>query len=434
VEERVLQLFQHLGIQQAHVAARAPADWQGLAASHPERIASLTLVCPRALNTASLGDLSPRLLVLASEQGPGAPLLRRTVEDLPQATLATLLGYRSGAASDLIAERGGEIGDKMLEFLSRMDRQRKVPAMFFPEARGEAAGILYQIQGSGPPLVLFPLEFAPSQWDGLLTTFGEHYCTITLGGAHLGSVATLEARGQGAYLDVLGRLVDEAQLEPGDKMLDVGCGTGVIDRWLAQRTNRANRITAVDISTYLLREAAALARQAGLEEVIEFREASGESLPFPDHSFNVTLSCTVIQLVDADQMLAEMVRVTRPGGRVAVIARGDDRPNLINLQLPGDLKARAEAHRGDSLVPQGCADASLYRHFHQAGLTRVKMFPQLATHTDRSRLQTMQERILPTLSPAEAREWRAAVAQARAEGTFFISELFHCAVGTKPVG
>ena len=49
VEERILQLLRHLGIQQAHFAASTPADWEGLVTAHPEVISSLTLVCPRSL-------------------------------------------------------------------------------------------------------------------------------------------------------------------------------------------------------------------------------------------------------------------------------------------------------------------------------------------------------------------------------------------------
>jgi hypothetical protein len=67
---------------------------------------------------------------------------------------------------------------------------------------------------------------------------------------------------------------------------------------------------------------------------------------------------------------------------------------------------------------------------HRAGLTQIKMFPQLASFDDVSRLQQFQASILPTLSTEEAAEWRAAITQA--EGTFFISTPFHCAVGTKP--
>ena len=219
----------------------------------------------------------------------------------------------------------------------------------------------------------------------------------------------------------------------GERVLDVGCGSGILDRWLAHHTNGANPIVAVDISAYLMREAAALARSEGLEGRIEFREGSAEALPFPDSSFDVCMSFTVIQAVDADRMLGEMLRVTRPGGRVAVLARGDDRPKIINLSLRPELKAKAEAPRdvGD-LNPQGCFDASLYRRFQQAGLTSVKMFPQLATSTNRTRLRVMQEnQLLPALTPEESEEWWSAVAEAEAEGTFFISELFRCAVGTK---
>ena len=60
------------------------------------------------------------------------------------------------------------------------------------------------------------------------------------------------------------------------------------------------------------------------------------------------------------------------------------------------------------------------------------MFPQLVTYTDRARLQFMEADIFPALAPAEMEEWRAAVDQGEAEGTYFIAEPVHCAVGTKP--
>jgi hypothetical protein len=59
------------------------------------------------------------------------------------------------------------------------------------------------------------------------------------------------------------------------------------------------------------------------------------------------------------------------------------------------------------------------------------MMPQWANHKDGERLQFMHDRIESLLSGAELSEWRSAVNQANDEGTFFISEPFHCAVGTK---
>jgi ubiquinone/menaquinone biosynthesis C-methylase UbiE len=259
---------------------------------------------------------------------------------------------------------------------------------------------------------------------------------LTLGGAYLGMIGSLEARGHTAgYLGVVRHLLEEAQLRPGETVLEVGCGTGVLDRWLARHTSGANRIVGIDISRYLLHEATALARKEGMEGIIEFREGRAEALPFPASSFDVAMSSTVIQRVDADQMLREMVRVTKPGGRVAVVGHAHDMPRWVNLELPAELKARVEAPgwASDRGHQQGCDDARLYRRFRQAGLRQVKMFPQFAAFEERSRLQSLQGDILPTLTPDAAQEWHHAVAQAEAEGTFFLATPFHCAVGTKPL-
>jgi ubiquinone/menaquinone biosynthesis C-methylase UbiE len=214
----------------------------------------------------------------------------------------------------------------------------------------------------------------------------------------------------------------------------VGCGTGVVDRWLARRTGGANRIVGMDNSSYQLREATALARSEGLEGVIEFQEGDAEALPLPDSSFDVTMSITVMQEGDADRQLAELARVTTPGGRVAVIVRGDDRPLMVNLPLRAELKAKAElaAARGGP-GPNGCADASLYQRVRKAGMAQVKMLPQLVPYYDSDSLQYAQRNIVSTLSPEEMKEWRTALPQAQAEGTFFIAPTFHCAVGTKPM-
>jgi hypothetical protein len=79
----------------------------------------------------------------------------------------------------------------------------------------------------------------------------------------------------------------------------------------------------------------------------------------------------------------------------------------------------------------GCDDATLYQRFSRLGLSNVKMFPFISTFSEGIRLQFLQGGILPTLTAEEAADWRAAADQAEADGTFFISTPFHCAVGTK---
>jgi ubiquinone/menaquinone biosynthesis C-methylase UbiE len=382
-----------------------------------------------------LGPLAARLLIISGEQGPPAERARRVVMNLPEATLCVLRNYVSPTPyADLAVDRTAEIGTAMTDFLAHIDQRTPPQTVASSEIAGEIDGISYHVQGSGSPLVLLPLSVAPSQWHPLLPQLSKEHCTITLSGPALGMVASLEGRGHTAgYLGVVGRLLDAVHLKPGEVVLEVGCGTGVLDRWLARRTDGANQIVGMDVNPFLLQEATALARQEGLEHIIAFREGNAEALPFPDGSFDVAMSSTVIQRVNADQMLMEMVRVTKPGGRVAVVGHAHDMHRWVNLPLRAELKTRVEAPpwADEGGHPQGCDDASLYQRLYRAGLTQVRMLPQLAAFDDPARLQALEASILPTLSPQEAEEWRAAVSHAKAEGTFFITNPFHCAVGTK---
>jgi SAM-dependent methyltransferase len=433
VEERLRQLLRHLGIDQAHFAGLSTWDWSRLAAKYPEVFSSFTVIAGPSFDPRAVEPLAAKSLVVTGDRGRAAEAARGGMDRLPGAELVTLPDYEIQGWSDVAAERADELGGAMLEFLARMTIPALSAIVPLREGEGEIAGISYRIRGAGPPLVLLPMFLAPSQWEPLVPRLSERYCTITLGGAALGAVAILESRGRViGYLHMVRTLLEEAQLRPGEAVLEVGCGTGVLDRWLARRTAGAHRITGVDINSYLLREARALARQEGLEGAIEFRDGDAESLPFGENSFDVAMSVTVIEEVDADRMLAEMVRVTKPGGRVAVVARAIDMPLLVNAPLSAGLKATVEAP-GGGVAEQGCADASLYRRMHQAGLTQVKILPQLAVF-DRSEptmLAFMQGRFLPQLRPEEAKEWHAARAQAEVEGTFFMTWPHHCAVGTK---
>jgi len=432
VDKRLVQLFRHVGLDRMHIAARVTADWRGLAATCPETIASLTLVCPTGLDATPLGALASRVLVLTGDQGTPAEAISKAMAAHPEASIITLNDYYGHPRADLLTDRTEDISAAMLAFLARMDQLHTAKPVRLPAQEGELDGISYRIQGAGAPLVLLPLGLAASQWEPLLPRLSAQYCTLTLGGAILGSVASLEARGRSTgYLGVVRNLIAEIHLHPGETILDVGCGSGVLDRWLARHTGGAHRITAVDIHRTLLREAAALATKEGLAEHIEFREGNAEVLPFGDNSFDVTMSATVMELLDAERMLREMVRVTRPGGRVGVVVRAIDMQSFVNVPVRAELKMKIAALPNGLAGARGCADGGLYQRFCNAGLQDVQMLPQLATYAG-ARAHAADERIEAALSPAELAEWHTAVTQAEAEGTFFIALPFHCAVGTVP--
>ncbi len=435
VEERIVGVLRRLGIERAHFASRGLNDWHGMAARFPDTVASLTLVCPLGFDSLSLTPLAGRLLVFNGDRGGAAETIARNMASLPSASMVTLddCPYPDNY-NDLALQRGGDIGVSMLDFLARID-VRNSPGKVPPSAEeGEVDGIYFKVRGSGAPLVLLPLGAAPSQWDPLVATLSERYCVVSMTGPALGMVASLEARGRTpGYLSAVRSLIAEADIQPGERVLEVGCGTGVLCRWLARETGLKNPVVGMDVNAFFLREATEIAKREDLENVVSFREGSAEALPFDDDSFDVAFSSTVIQRVNADLMLPEMVRVTKPGGRVAVLGHAHDMNRWVNLPLSPALKATIESPPWveDRGHPLGCDDASLYRRFSRLGLTNTKMFPFISTFSDRVRLQFLQGGILPTLTAGEAAEWRAAVEQAEADGTFFISTPFHCAVGTK---
>ena len=432
VATRIYQLLQHLGLEQAHFATRSLGDLTGLAAQRPELFASLTLVGPAPPNPEIVGPLSDRLLVFRGDT-PGWDELDPVVNALPGAALVTLHNWEPW--SDMITRHAAEIRPAILPFLAA-NTAAAMPAVAAEGGeQGVIAGISYHLQGSGPPLVLLPLGLVPSQWDALMPDLTRDYCTITLGGAELGMAFLLEKRAlEAGYLGMVKTLVQTAEAKPGDAVLEVGCGTGALTRWLARDLDGRKPVTGVDINRYLLREAADLARAEGLADRVLFEEADAEDLPYPDNAFDLTLSVTVFEEVDADKTLAEMIRVTRPGGSVAVIVRAKDVPFFINLPLSPALKAKVENPElhGAAAGANGCADVSLYRRFQAANLVDVKMFPHLAAFSTPLIQDFLQGTVMPILNQAEAAEWRAARAQAEAEGTFFWSYPHHCAVGTVP--
>jgi len=291
--DRLTQVLDRLGIERAHFAGSMLADVTGFAQAHSERIASLTLVCPPRLDP-SLRALGSRLEIIAGDQGRPADMVRDAMTNLSEATLVWLPGYFSPPWADPVADCTADVETALLDILSR-DRPLK-DSVVHSDVQGAVAGITYHSQGEGPPLILLPLSLASSQWDPLLPKLSTRCRTVTLGGPELGFLAMLESRGGSAgYLSVVRRIMDAVQLRPGEVILEVGCGSGVLDRWLAQHTMHGNHIIGVDVNRYLLREATALAAQEGLTDVIAFQEGDAQALPFPNNHVDVALSFTVLE-------------------------------------------------------------------------------------------------------------------------------------------
>ena len=433
VEDRVIRLMDQLAIDSAHFAARAPNDLKGLVARYPERISSLSLVCPQDINIEHFSAVSSRLLVFNGDKGSISAQVSKSLSALPNCTVETLSDYFAPGWADIVSDRTDQIGNGLLSFVGASNKESSADVNGSEPSEGEIAGITYQIRGEGIPLFLLPLMHAPSQWQPLIAKLSEQLCTITLGGSHLGSAANLESRGRSSgYLGMQRNLFEEMGIAPGEVVLEVGCGTGVLDRWLANYTGGANKIIGSDLNLLNLREAATLSKNEGLDDIIEFKVGNAEDLPFSDESFDITFSSTVMEQVHADRMLSEMIRVTKPGGRVGVIVRAEDMPGWINLRIDSDLKSRMESRLGGRNVSEhGCADSSLYERFERSQLNRTKLFPWLAVSDVKEHLTVQLDRLMSALEPAEAAEVQRSLQRTEAQGVFILAQPYHCAIGTK---
>lgn len=171
-------------------------------------------------------------------------------------------------------------------------------------------------------------------------------------------------RFMGRFSEPLGSLfADFAGVRPGSTALDVGCGPGALTGPLVERLG-ADAVAAIDPSAPFV--AAARARFPG----VDVRSGSAEDLPFADGAFDAALAQLVVHFMpDPVAGLAEMRRVTRPGGTVAAcvwdhgggggaLAAFWQAAHDVDPGAPGeaDLAGSREGQLGELCTAAGLAD------------------------------------------------------------------------------
>jgi ubiquinone/menaquinone biosynthesis C-methylase UbiE len=124
---------------------------------------------------------------------------------------------------------------------------------------------------------------------------------------------------QGMLWKLRQKTINLAQLQPGEQVLDVGCGTGTLAIEAARRVGSTGRVAGVDPGTQQIARARAKAARHNVPS--EFQVGVIEQIPFPDRSFDVVFSTLMMHHLPAPlkrQGLAEIARVLKPGGRVII--------------------------------------------------------------------------------------------------------------------
>ena len=147
----------------------------------------------------------------------------------------------------------------------------------------------------------------PAQTEGRLIRWAPYYDMAV-------NVTTL---GQARRLREM--TVDHALIQPGDSVLDVGCGTGEVTLRAKMRAGKAGQVFGIDPAPEMITVARNKAARKGLE--IDFRVGVIESLPFSDASINVVTSSLMMHHLPENlkiRGLAEIYRVLKPGGRLLI--------------------------------------------------------------------------------------------------------------------
>lgn len=135
-------------------------------------------------------------------------------------------------------------------------------------------------------------------------------------------------------------LCDTAQLAAGARVLDVACGTGIVARTAAPLVGPSGQVVGVDVNEAMLIVARRVAPQ------LEFRRGDVAALPFADQSFDAVLCQMALMFFpDRPAAVAEMARVLRPGGVLAVLVPGplDEQPGFAPLVEVASRHADASA-------------------------------------------------------------------------------------------
>jgi SAM-dependent methyltransferase len=153
-------------------------------------------------------------------------------------------------------------------------------------------------------------------------------------------------------------LVDAAGVQPGERVLDVACGTGVVTRLAAERVGDRGRVVGLDINAAMLAVARSL--PAVSSAAIEWCEASALDMPLPSSTFDVVLCQQGLQqFPDRPAALAEMHRVLQAPGRLVACVWGalDRSPGMAALVAALERHVGVEA-ANNRRAPFALADAA----------------------------------------------------------------------------
>jgi ubiquinone/menaquinone biosynthesis C-methylase UbiE len=257
------------------------------------------------------------------------------------------------------------------------------------------------------------------------------------GGEALQMAAFLEERSRAADALALNRRVCQAVgARPGERLLEVGSGSGVLCRLLTPSVKPAGFVAGMDISREMCAEARRYARADQLHGGLVFHAGAAEALPYADASFDAALTArTLLHVPDPAMVIREMVRVVRPEGRIVAM---DWDFETVTVDHPDAERTRRLLNwRNDRRGGNNWSGRQLWRHFKDGGLLNLTVEPWvIVAHSEAEALTQSLWRAAQgaldsgAISQSEHEAWVRLLKERIEAGTFFASIVYFIVQGT----
>jgi ubiquinone/menaquinone biosynthesis C-methylase UbiE len=251
-------------------------------------------------------------------------------------------------------------------------------------------------------------------------------------------IQSLEMRGRTAtHTRLRRRFLRFVGVKPGERVLEVGCGSGVVLRDVAALVGPAGRVVGIDPSRRAVDVARALCRSPAHRR-ITIRVGDGMRLPFAPGRFDLVLAVTVVlHVADPLGLVHEMARVVRPGGRVGL--QDQDFGTVAVAHPDRDLTDRIMGGVATHIYAEPYSGRRLPGLLRAAGLDDVRLVTDVYQDTALSPYsKTFLERRgenavrFGIAGAATVQGWLDGFTRLVADGAFVLTINFYGAVGTRP--
>jgi len=242
------------------------------------------------------------------------------------------------------------------------------------------------------------------------------------------AIAKMEALGRSAgEVAARQRYLDLLDIRAAHAVIDVGAGTGITAVEMARRVGPSGRVVVFDASAQLVAFAGASAQRAGVSEILECCTGRAEALPFPDGAFDRSFCRWLLLHTEApDRVVREMLRVTRPGGRIMCLEVDWE---TVTVHPGGRALTRRILNFSNDRHIEGWSGRRLAPLLRAWGASEVRVAPIVIVDEGCEGpewLQFLHQRAemaaqQGVVSLAEASGWREEIDRAAAGGGYFFS-------------